>query len=229
MVGALHEQEVRQYERLLRQQGVGRLGDHLAVLRAFLTSEEHHTAQGWHELLGQQGVNLEPAFVEKSLELLTRFGLAARRNFDHSPPRYEHRHLNEHHDHLICTKCGSITEFHHPELEALQSKVASELGFHGLWHRMQMYGLCSQCRASRQTGMPLAMASPGERLRIERLAGGENLRRQLADMGLQLGSELEVISANGGPMVVATGGTRLALGRGVAQKVMTTPIEEKRD
>ncbi len=225
----LHQEEKRQFERLLRQQRLDRIGDRLAVVDAFLTSEEHHTVEGWCRLLQRQGVELEPEFVAQTLELLTRFGLANRRRFEGEPPRYEHRHLDEHHDHLICTRCGAITEFHDPRLEALQAEIAREKGFHCLRHRHQIYGICAKCLQERATSLPLAMASPGEHLRVERINGGEKARRQLNDMGITVGSELEVITSNGGPMVVAVGGTRLALGRGVAQKVQVSQIKDAKD
>jgi len=218
----LHDEERRQFERLLRQQGVGRLGDRLAVLEAFLASEEHQSAQQVRDRLAAQGKPLEPGFVAATLEMLTRFGLASRRHFDNQPDLFEHRHLGEHHDHLICTKCGSITEFHHPELEELKQAAAAEHGFHHLSHRLQIYGLCEACRQRRTPTLPLNLASPGERVRVERLVGGEQAQRHLADMGITVGSELEVISSHSGPMVVAVGGSRLALGQGVAAKVQVS-------
>ena len=220
----LHQDEKRQFERLLRQQRMNRLGDRLAVVDVFLNSEEHLTVDGWCKLLKKHGLNLEPTFVSQTLELLTRFGLATRRDFEGSPTRYEHRHLGEDHDHLICTCCGSITEFNDPRLEEVQEQVAKERGFHCLRHRHQIYGLCQKCLAQRECAMPLSMASPGERLRIETLAGGEMAVKQLNDLGLTMGSELEVISSDGGPVVVAVGGSRLALGRGLADKVRVTPL-----
>jgi Fur family ferric uptake transcriptional regulator len=222
----LHNEERRQFERLLGQQRLGRIGDRMAVLENFLTSEEHHTAQGWHQLLKSRGVDLEEDFVAETLELLVRFGLAMRREFEGGPPRYEHRHLGEHHDHLICTACGSITEFHDPALEAMKSQAASQHGFHALRHKLQIYGLCEKCRKARQTSMPLAMASPGERLKVDQLIGGQQARRQLEDLGLNVGAEVEVISSNGGPMVLAVKGSRLAMGRGVAQKVLVSQISD---
>ncbi len=226
MSTSLHNEERRQFERLLRQQGMNRLGDRLAVLEAFLGCEEHLSASDLNQRLTVQGHNLEPEFVYDTLEMLTRFGLASCRRFDNQPDLYEHRHLGEHHDHLICTRCGSITEFHHPELEELKQGVAKEHGFHHLSHRLQIYGLCDKCRQRRTPSLPLTLASPGERVRVERLAGGEQAQRHLEDMGITLGSELEVISNGGGPMVVASGGTRLALGQGVAGKVQVSILGE---
>ncbi|MCB2228085.1 MAG: transcriptional repressor [Desulfarculaceae bacterium] len=220
----LHDEERRQFERLLRQQGINRLADRLAVLEAFLEREEHQSAAQVDDRLKASGLALEPGFVAETLEMLTRFGLASCRHFDNQPDLFEHRHLGEHHDHLICTKCGSITEFHHPELEALKHTAAKEHGFHHLSHRLQIYGLCDNCRRRRTPTLPLNLASAGERVRVERLAGGEQSQSHLADMGIQLGTELEVISSSGGAVVVACGGTRLALGQGVAAKVQVSLI-----
>lgn len=226
MASGLHSEERRQFERLLRQQRIGRLGDRMSVLETFLTSEEHHSAEGWNQLLKQSGVDLGEAFVAETLELLVRFGLAMRREFEGGPTRYEHRHLGEHHDHLICTACGSISEFHDPDLEAMKAQAASQHGFHALRHKLQIYGLCENCRSARQPSMPLALAASGERLRVEQLKGGQAAKRQLEELGLNLGTEVEVISANGGPMVLAVKGTRLAIGRGVAQKVLVSQLPD---
>jgi Fur family ferric uptake transcriptional regulator len=222
MSNGLHQEEKRQFEALIRQMRYDRIGDRLAVVDAFLTSEDHLTAKGWQQHLEQKGVDLAPGFVAETLELLTRLGLATRRQFEDEPPRFEHKHLDEHHDHLICTRCGKITEFHNPRLEELQQQIVSELGFHPLRHRMQVYGLCHGCLASREPTMPLTMASAGERLKVVRILGGEHHRKNLNSMGITIGSQLQVISRNGGPLVVAVKGTRVALGRGAAQKVLVS-------
>jgi Fe2+ transport system protein FeoA len=48
-------------------------------------------------------------------------------------------------------------------------------------------------------------------------------------MGLPMGGEIEIISTDGGPMVVAAKGCRLALGRGLAQKIMVSPCRDNGD
>lgn len=222
----LHQEERRQFERLIRQQRVDRVADRLAVLEAFLSGQGHLSAEGWHGELKARGVDLEPSFVAQTLDLLARFGLATRREFEGGPPRYEHQHLGEHHDHLICTACGSITEFHDAELEAMQERLAAQAGFLPLRHQLQIYGLCHNCQANREPTLPLALASAGERVRVARLACGEELSRQLMDLGLVQGAEAEVISCSGGPLVLAVKGSRVALGRGAAHKILVTPLSK---
>ena len=217
---AQHDEEIRQFERMLHQLKVDRIPDRMTLLMAFLDEEDHFTAEEWQKRLKKRGVLLEPEFLSDTLEMLTRFGLASLRPFDGGQPRYEHRHLGEHHDHLICKRCGCIEEFHHPGLEALQRQISKEHGFHDLTHRLQIYGLCQKCRAHRLPTMPLPMANVGEVVKVAKLPEKRSMSAHLREMGLIEGAELEIISTGGGPVVVALGGSRLALGRGMANYIL---------
>ena len=71
--------------------------------------------------------------------------------------------------------------------------------------------------------MPLVMASPGEKVRVVGLLGGKGVGHRLASMGLNQGAELEVIKSGGpGPMIVASGETRIALGHGMAKQIVVS-------
>ena len=70
-------------------------------------------------------------------------------------------------------------------------------------------------------GMPLAMARPGELVTVIGVRAGRGLLRRLADMGLTPGIQIRVINSQmPGPVRIDLRGSRVALGRGVAQKVM---------
>ena len=74
-----------------------------------------------------------------------------------------------------------------------------------------------------ERAMPLAMASPGEVVRVAGIRAGWGLTRRLADMGLLPGTEVRVISSQRpGPVLVEVKGSRLALGHGMAQRIMVT-------
>jgi Fur family ferric uptake transcriptional regulator len=138
--------------------------------------------------------------------------------------RYEPLHLGQHHDHMICTKCGRIYEFQSDPLEALQIKIAEAHGFHLLQHRVEFYGICAECLKERIDRMPLDMARPGERLTIIDFTGGTGARMRLMTMGLRVGDSVEVITnINEGQIALAMGNRRLVLGRGLAQKILVRP------
>jgi len=71
--------------------------------------------------------------------------------------------------------------------------------------------------------MPLSMVSSGEEVRVVAVRAGWGLQRRLADMGLTPGVQVRVInSQRPGPVVLDIRGSRLALGYGVAHKIMVT-------
>lgn len=77
--------------------------------------------------------------------------------------------------------------------------------------------------SSELKAFPLAMAREGVKVRIHMLQGGKGLEMRLTSLGLNVGSELVVSQHQGGKMVVRRGETRLALGAGMAHKIMVVP------
>ncbi|MFD2112273.1 FeoA family protein [Thiorhodococcus fuscus] len=69
---------------------------------------------------------------------------------------------------------------------------------------------------------PLMMANDGDRVRIQSLLGGKGLIMRLTELGLNQGTELRIIQRQGGGLVVARGEIRIALGGGMATKILVT-------
>ncbi|MBW1859473.1 MAG: FeoA domain-containing protein [Deltaproteobacteria bacterium] len=180
--------------------------------------------------LHDSGYSFEPDFVKKTLNLLCRYGFASKKTFKGRAPLYEHRHIGFHHDHLICTKCGKIVEFENSQMESLQIEIAALHGFHVLQHRMEMYGLCSGCLRERVRLMPLAAAHEGERGIVEEFMGGSGAQLRLATLGLKKGDQVEIITNGGqGQLIVAVNATRIAMGRGIARKILVRPNGRRRN
>lgn len=70
------------------------------------------------------------------------------------------------------------------------------------------------------TDQPLASVPSGQRVRITGHAGGRMLRARLLALGLNLGREVEILQNNRGQIIVGVNGGRVALGRGITQKIM---------
>ncbi len=225
----IHLQEKEQFKKLFKQEHIDNFEDRYAILEVFLQTEKHVTIEELAVLLEQSGRKLDPEFVHETLKLLCRFGFAHKSRFDNGQIRYEHRHLGQHHDHLICTRCKKIFEFEENQLEELQIRIAANRGFHMLQHRMEIYGICSQCLKNRIQFMPLTMAKAGEKLVLKEFNGGSGVRMRLLTMGLRLGDEIEVITNNSqGQIAVALDFKRYVLGRGLAQKIMVEPAKDQR-
>jgi Fe2+ transport system protein FeoA len=80
------------------------------------------------------------------------------------------------------------------------------------------------------TLMPLTFAQPGQSVRLVEVRAGNRLRKRLADLGLHNGMIIRVVSSNrdGALILAVTADSRLALGQGMAQKIMVRPVEEAR-
>ena len=216
-----HEQEKKQFRQLFEQQGLDRFEDRFHVLESFLKLEQHVSLDEIAEQLKADGVQVDNGFLAQCMEQLCRFGFASRVEFGKGDKvLYEHRHLGIHHDHMVCTKCGAILEFRDEALESLQEKLAQAYGFYMLQHKMEIYGICSSCMASREDLVPLNKAKTGERLVVKAVDAGKKMQLRISSMGLKIGDTIEMVSGGvGGQVVIAVGQNRLVLGSGMAQKI----------
>lgn len=221
----LHRNEKEELSRLLEETGETLPAGGALVIDHFLGMEGHVSPENLRGSLEKAGHELDIELIKAVLELLCRYGIAQRLDLDSKGPWYEHLHLGLQHDHLLCTKCGKVSEFNSPELGSLAEKIAKEHDFKPLLQKTTILGLCPGCRTSNISGMPLSMAASGERLKVERLIGGCEIRHRLTAMGLSIGDEIEAIS-NYGPIIINVKGSRLAIGRGLAQKILVSQINK---
>ena len=222
-VQAIHKQEKEQFIKLFKQDRIDRFKDRLAVLEVFLLTEHHMTVQELADRVKEQGVELEAEFVHETIELMCHYGFAQKNSFENGECRYEHHHLGQHHDHMICTKCKQIFEFQNQEVERLQLEIAAKNGFHLLQHKMELYGICRQCLDRRDVLISLDNAKKGERLVIRGFVGGATSKLRLLSMGLRVGDEIEIITnVSHGQLVIAVDFKRLVIGRGLARKIQVS-------
>ena len=223
----IHRQEKQQFKKLFKQEHIDDFEDRFSILEVFLQTEKHLTSSELIELLEENGYNFEPDFIRDTLKLMVRFGFAKKNRFNNGPVRYEHMHLGQHHDHMICTKCNKIIEFSEEKVENFQNEIATRYGFHMLQHRMEIYGICSACLKRRVQLMPLTSAKEGEQMVIKNLAGGYSSQMRLISMGLRPGDTIEIITSSGkGKIVVAADCKRYVIGQGLAKKILVHSAKE---
>ncbi len=75
------------------------------------------------------------------------------------------------------------------------------------------------------TNQPLGQVPSGRRVRITGHKGGRMLRARLLALGLNLGREVDILQNNRGLIILGVNGGRIALGRGISQKILTEPVE----
>ncbi len=108
----------------------------------------HMTAEDVYRQLIANDEDIGLATVYRVLTQFESAGLVKRQNFEEGRSVFELANA-DHHDHLLCVKCGRVEEFNDAEIEALQRKVARKLGFELTDHNLNMFGLCPDCKADK--------------------------------------------------------------------------------
>ena len=68
--------------------------------------------------------------------------------------------------------------------------------------------------------MPLAMAQPGETVTIRKITGKDEVRQHLAELGFVVDTEITVVAELGGGLIVQVKDARVALDRGMANRIL---------
>lgn len=116
-----------------------------AITEAFFSTPGHVSADELVLRVRSVDKRVSVATVYRTLKLLGESGLAASRDFGEGQTRWESTVGRAHHDHLVCTRCGTIVEFANDEIERLQATVARRHGFLVESHRLELYGKCGAC------------------------------------------------------------------------------------
>jgi Fur family ferric uptake transcriptional regulator len=117
-----------------------------AVAEVVFGSEDHLSVEGIQRQLRERGEHVGTATVYRTLDVLVQSGLVRAHDFGEGFKRYEPMPAQTHHEHLICLRCGKVVEFQNERLERMLHFVADDTGFQLQRHRVELYGLCKDCR-----------------------------------------------------------------------------------
>jgi Fur family ferric uptake transcriptional regulator len=123
------------------------------IVDTFFAADGHLSVDELLERVREKDAGIGQATVYRTMKLLSKCGLAEARQFGDGHTRYERVDGadEQHHDHLICTSCGTIVEFVDAQIEGLQDRVAEAHGFSVSHHKMELYGTCARCTAARRS------------------------------------------------------------------------------
>ena len=110
------------------------------------SSDKHRDAEEICITLRKRGLKISRATVYRTIEILVKNKLIDRLDIGDGRARYEYNDKYIHHDHLICTICGNIIEFHDSAIEKLQEKIAKKYDYKLLHHSHQLFGICKDCQ-----------------------------------------------------------------------------------
>jgi Fur family transcriptional regulator, ferric uptake regulator len=116
------------------------------VAETVFLSDDHLSVDAIQRHLKERGVRVGTATVYRTLDVLVQSGLVRAHDFGEGYKRYEPMPAQAHHEHLVCVRCGRVVEFANERLERMLPIIADEHAFQHQRHRVEIYGVCRECR-----------------------------------------------------------------------------------
>jgi Fur family ferric uptake transcriptional regulator len=130
----------------LRGKGLQYTKQREVILREFLKAEKHLSIEELYTIVKKKDPKLGQTTVFRTLKILCEAGIADEVDLGDRMIKYEVKLGHEHHDHLVCTKCGKCIEAVDERIEKLQSELCKRFGFLPQKHRLEIFGVCKECK-----------------------------------------------------------------------------------
>lgn len=130
----------------LKKAGLKMTLPRLRILEFLESSHNRHvSAEEIYQILKETGEDVGLATVYRVLTQFETAGLVMRHKFEDGRSVYE-LDQGEHHDHILCVKCGRVDEFIDETIEQRQRAIAEKTGYTMTDHALYIYGVCPQCQ-----------------------------------------------------------------------------------
>ena len=198
----------------------------IKIIDVFMSIDHHVTTEDFVSILKDKGIDLDENIVNSVLDAFVQIGVAKAVEFEgENIKRFEVLHPKEHHDHFVCIKCKKIIEFNDKQLEKIQDAIIANIGGTPLFHKLEIYGVCNNCGIPKEKITPISFIPEGKRVLCKNIDSGGNVKKRLAALGFISKEEIKVIKNSGfGPIVLEIKDSRIAIGRGEAQRIMVEEI-----
>lgn len=127
-------------ERLCSERGLRMTGQRRTIARVLTAAKDHPDVVEVFRRANVIDSRISLSTVYRTLKLFEDKGILERHEFVVGRRRYEEAR-REHHDHLINLETGQVIEFHNEDIEKLQERVARELGYELVGHRLELHGI----------------------------------------------------------------------------------------
>ena len=140
--------EVEVVEQYMRDRGLRWTSQRRLIAQVAFANHSHFTADELLALCVAEDPAVSRATVYRTLGMLEEAGFVEGLDTGDGGRRFEHVLGHVHHDHMVCTGCGKIIEFHDEQLEQRQEASAQAHGFKITSHSLKLFGLCTACQAA---------------------------------------------------------------------------------
>ena len=141
-----HKKREKAIIQKLRESGHKITPQRLAIVKILSKSEGHPSADNIHDRIKRDFPTMSLATVYRNIILIKSLGEVLELGFPDGSNRYDGNDPNPH-PHVICIECKKIVDPDLDSLKEMQEEVASETNFTILNHRLDFFGICSECMA----------------------------------------------------------------------------------
>jgi Fur family ferric uptake transcriptional regulator len=127
-------------EVLCAERGLRMTGQRRVIARVLCSAKDHPDVEEVYRRVSEVDERISLSTVYRTLKLFAEKGILERHDFGKGRGRYEEA-SRDHHDHLIDVDSGRVIEFRNEAIEALQDRIARDLGFRLVGHRLELYGV----------------------------------------------------------------------------------------
>src|SRR5665213_1069710 len=132
--------DINRIEKAYADKGLRMTEQRRVIARVVAEAYDHPDAEELYRRAIAVDPHISIATVYRTVKLFEDAGILERHDFRDGRSRYEEA-PDAHHDHLIDVQTGRVIEFRNEDIEKLQRRVAEELGFELVDHRLELYGV----------------------------------------------------------------------------------------
>lgn len=117
-----------------------------AILSYLMDAMSHPSADEIYKALARDYPSMSVATIYNNLKLFVEAGLVRELTYGDDSSRFD-ANMTDHY-HMMCEQCGTIVDFEYPQLHDVELEAVRQTGFALTGHRMEVYGVCSECQSS---------------------------------------------------------------------------------